>query len=331
MKNFPLVSIIVPIYNSEKTLIRCIESILVQSYKNFEVLLIDDGSTDNSFKICTSYTQKDKRLKAYHIKNGGVSSARNYGLKIAQGEYITFIDSDDYILDHYLEHLLSKNSDLVICGFKDMPMPNGNEIYLEENTYNDKTIGSLLTKELNSMLFKSVWSKLFKSEIIHSQRLAFNTKLFLGEDSIFVLQYLYYCTSISTIPNVDYMYYIPTSIKKYILSHEDYRFSVKIKMKYYNILKQKFNISNNHYIETELYLLTGRLFMKELQQKYSLSGFKDFSKTFCISEIKKLNITQGGRLFKFCIYLIQKKHLKLSFLILRFIYPIIISIKKRDL
>lgn len=332
MKDYPLISIIVPIYNSEKTIMRCIESIISQSYKNFEILLIDDGSTDNSFKICTSYSQKDKRIKSFHKKNEGVSSSRNYGLNIAQGEYITFIDSDDYVLEHYLEHLLSKDSDLVICGFKDMPNPNGNETYLDEGIYNNKTIiGKFLSKEINSMLFKSVWCKLFKSEIIYSNKLTFNTNLFLGEDSIFVLQYLCFCTSISTIPNVDYMYYIPTSIKKYTLNHENYRFSITIKVKYYNILEHKFNIQNKYYIETELYLLTGRLFMNELQKRYSFSGFNDFSKTFCMPEIKELNTNHGGRLFRLCVYLIQKHHLKSAFLTLRFIYPIILSIKKRDL
>ena len=93
----PTISIIVPVYNTEQYLNRCIDSILSQSFTNFELLLIDDGSTDKSGDICDEYARKDERIKVFHKKNGGVSSARNMGLDFARGEWITFVDSDDYI------------------------------------------------------------------------------------------------------------------------------------------------------------------------------------------------------------------------------------------
>lgn len=95
--NNDLISIIVPVYNVEEFLNRCVESILIQSYKNIEILLIDDGSTDNSSKICDEYSIKDKRVKVIHKENGGLSDARNIGLENANGKYIAFVDSDDYI------------------------------------------------------------------------------------------------------------------------------------------------------------------------------------------------------------------------------------------
>lgn len=113
----PLISLIIPIYNSEKYLFRCLDSILSQSFTDFEVLLIDDGSTDKSGDICDNYTKKDFRIKVFHKKNGGVSSARNLGLDNAIGEYVTFIDSDDWIDKDFLNNLFitaNFRADLVV-------------------------------------------------------------------------------------------------------------------------------------------------------------------------------------------------------------------------
>ena len=103
----PKISVIVPVYNVEKYLPRCIDSILSQTFKDFELLLIDDGSPDNCGKICDEYAAKDRRVRVFHKPNGGVSSARNLGLDKACGEWITFIDSDDYVAVDYLEELVS--------------------------------------------------------------------------------------------------------------------------------------------------------------------------------------------------------------------------------
>lgn len=107
MKYNDLVSVIVPVYNVEKYLKKCISSIVVQTYVNIEILLVDDGSTDNSGKICDMFAQNDDRIKVYHKENGGLSSARNYGIEQAKGEFITFIDSDDYISERFIEILMS--------------------------------------------------------------------------------------------------------------------------------------------------------------------------------------------------------------------------------
>ena len=91
------ISIIIPVYNSQQYLKKCLDSIKIQTYKNLEVILVDDGSTDNSLEICKNYAKKDQRFKVFHKKNGGTSSARNYGLKQVTGDYITFMDNDDYV------------------------------------------------------------------------------------------------------------------------------------------------------------------------------------------------------------------------------------------
>ena len=118
----PLLSIIVPVYNVEKYIERCIKSILNQSFTNFELILVDDGSPDNCGKICDEYKKKDSRIKVIHKKNGGLSDARNAGIERAKGEYIAFVDSDDFI-NKYMYEILYKNAkkwdaDISICNFK---------------------------------------------------------------------------------------------------------------------------------------------------------------------------------------------------------------------
>ena len=116
-----LVSVVVPIYNVEKYLVQCIQTILYQSYRNLEVILVDDGSPDNCGKICDEFAIKDKRIKVIHKNNGGLSDARNVGIDKAMGEYITFIDSDDYIMPDMIESLMNtiikERVDIAQCTF----------------------------------------------------------------------------------------------------------------------------------------------------------------------------------------------------------------------
>ena len=105
VNNEPLVSVIVPIYNSGKYLDKCIDSIVNQTYKNLEIILVDDGSTDNAPEICDEWAKKDERIKVIHQENGGVSKARNVGLDNVTGEYISFVDSDDYVVRNYIDFL----------------------------------------------------------------------------------------------------------------------------------------------------------------------------------------------------------------------------------
>ena len=114
----PQISVIVPVYNAEKYLHRCIDSILAQTFSDFELLLIDDGSKDNSGRICDEYAAKDSRIRVFHKKNGGVSSARNMGLDNAKGDWITFVDSDDWVKQDYLYSMISQpDADLIMSSF----------------------------------------------------------------------------------------------------------------------------------------------------------------------------------------------------------------------
>lgn len=135
MNEKPLVSIIVPVYNSADYIGRCLDSIVAQTYENLEILIIDDGSKDSSFLICNRYAEQDKRIKVFKQKNAGAGPARNYGIKLSKGKYLAFVDSDDYIKKDMIEHLVSlseeNNADISVCGLivlseKESPVPSDN-------------------------------------------------------------------------------------------------------------------------------------------------------------------------------------------------------------
>ena len=138
-----LISVIVPVYNVQEYLKKCIDSIIKQTYKNIEIILVDDGSTDNSGKICDEYKKIDKRIKVIHKENKGLSDARNVGIDIATGKYVTFIDSDDFVSDIYIEYMYSimkkTNSDIGICKIKviyDRNIKEQRKIDIEPKIYN---------------------------------------------------------------------------------------------------------------------------------------------------------------------------------------------------
>ena len=170
-----LISVIVPIYNVEDYLPRCIESIINQTYKNIEIILIDDGSTDNSLKICKDYAEKDKRIIVINQENKGLSSARNAGLDIHKGKYIVFIDSDDYVCDTYIEKLynniIETKSDISICDF--YRFINGKIIknsYLKTHfIVEDNSKYDFLENEYYSPT-NYQWTKMYKSEIFGNLR-----------------------------------------------------------------------------------------------------------------------------------------------------------------
>lgn len=205
----PVVSIIVPVYNAEKTLRRCVDSILKQSYRNWELLLIDDGSIDASALICDNYTLSDKRIKVFHKINAGVSSARNIGLENARGEWITFVDSDDCVKDVYLENLLGhvkETIDLVI-SFAEI---HGKEFIRKEN-YPSRLITQdnfdILFTESDMYWHTSPWSKLYRRKIIQNNNLSFCVGMHIGEDAVFLYSYMLYSREIYVSSDTDYCYY----------------------------------------------------------------------------------------------------------------------------
>lgn len=205
-----MISIVVPIYNSQSFLSKCLSSISSQTFKDFECILVDDGSTDGSEDICDIWAKKDERFKVIHKTNQGVSSARNTGIDLASGEWITFIDSDDWVERDYLIKLVeaSEKSDYCIAGFK---LFAGRDIQCfvptrkigeDFSALDAKTVAEYIDK---NMIF-SPWSKLYKKDLILNYNIRFPEELAYGEDLMFNFSYLKHCLTISSVSESLYIY-----------------------------------------------------------------------------------------------------------------------------
>mgnify|MGYP002553634754 CR=1 FL=1 len=202
----PLISIVVPVYNSENTFHRCIDGILNQTFTNWELLLIDDGSKDKSGEICDEYAVKDCRIKVFHKANGGVSSARNVGLDNAIGKWVTFVDSDDCVDKVFFEkaECYFNNVDLIVFG---LTFLNNREIKVPSNVVVDiHKSPSIIDEQLCEMYMMTCWGKFYKTNIIKENDIHFNETLKIGEDTEFVLHYLKHTTGIQFVNSPCYFY-----------------------------------------------------------------------------------------------------------------------------
>ena len=206
-----LVSIIIPIYNAENYLKKCIESIIHQSYTKLEVLLIDDGSTDESPKLCDHFSRIDGRIQVVHTSNNGAGAARNVGLKIANGEYICFVDADDQVNERYIEYLVYAitENELGICGFTATINDRHNETLkpdIERMTMNETIKCMLNPNEAIVNCYGYLWNKIFKKKIIEDNHLRFNNKYFMWEDMCFCCKYVLSIENVGYV-NADLYYY----------------------------------------------------------------------------------------------------------------------------
>ena len=248
----PKVSIIVPVYNVEKYLAKCIDSIIAQEYDDWELILVNDGSSDSSKAICEEYCIKDNRISLYNQENAGPSAARNLGIKKAKGKYITFIDSDDYVTPTYLMDLVKYDSDIIASGF-DLWYFNGKpterKTYDKLGTYSlsDNNIGEAIAIGEYKYLWHSPCCKLYYRELLISNNLLFNEKLNYGEDHLFNLTVLLHCTRITLVPVSNYIYthYGNLSLTSRSVPYE-IMFIYIIELYH---LRLKFNYSNVEYKE----------------------------------------------------------------------------------
>lgn len=201
------ISIIVPVYKAEKFIRRCIDSILSQSYPNWELLLVDDGSPDNSGAICDEYELKDERIRVFHKQNGGVSSARNFALDRISGEYITFVDSDDWItrdcLHTCIETVENLNLDLLQFGFNKI---NANSEIIFSQTLGTEVLP--LKEYLKAGKFNlCAAGSVLRADIIEKNNLMFDEDIKYGEDQIFMYRYMLYVDRCKSIPQCFYSYF----------------------------------------------------------------------------------------------------------------------------
>lgn len=209
--NSILISIIVPVYNTEKYLCRCVDSILAQTFSNFELLLVDDGSTDASGTICDEYAALDPRVRAFHKTNGGVSSARNLGLNNSIGEWIAFVDADDWVDHDYLACLSQSCNgyDLIIGDFiLENCIDNWTNDHILSGEYNENSIVELFNNIPYSALLTAPWAKLYKKPIIDKAFLRFDPIIKVGEDTIFNYSYFKYVKKMQCNDSAIYHYVI---------------------------------------------------------------------------------------------------------------------------
>ena len=205
----PDLSIIIPVYNVENYIHQCIDSILNQTFTNFELILVDDGSPDNCGKVCDEYAKKDKRIKVIHRENGGISAARNTGLQYAIGKYIAFVDSDDYVSTTMYETLIDVSrktgADIVKCGYCEFVdnEVTGKKAFEEVKVMNNNDGQTLLRLYYEGVLYIVVWNSIYSSDLAKSVTYP---EGYINEDNYASPMYLHLCKKIAVIPDTLYYY-----------------------------------------------------------------------------------------------------------------------------
>lgn len=231
-----MISVIVPVYNVERYMAKCIESVIAQTFTNWELILVDDGSSDDSLAICNRYAEQDDRITVVHQENQGVSSARNRGIDIAKGEYISFIDSDDYVTPTYLSDMVNHNSDVVASGFTLWyAADNRNEIktFHQQATFSRENgnIADAIEIGESNHLWKGPCTKLFRKALIDKHNIRFDETISYGEDHLFVISVLMKCQTITllSISNYIYTHYGNMSLTNRIIPYDAmFRYIAKI-------------------------------------------------------------------------------------------------------
>ncbi len=280
----PKISIIIPIYRAEKFLHRCLDSLLMQTYQDFELILVNDGSPDNSSQICDEYAQRDARIRVFHKKNGGVSSARNLGLKEAKGEWIGFVDSDDRVNNKFLESvIISENTDIIHFGYQ-KELKSGNKIPCCK--FKDQTINKELyfQKEFYS---SSACSCFFRNEFLKKHEITFNESVKYSEDREFVIKSILLTThDIILKNNTEYIYtYNDISAINSKRTYERCYDNLLVLLNIYDTINQ-YNISLPQYIHLFLCDLQTTSFIRSYsvmcndRSKFLQKAQKDLKDTF---------------------------------------------------
>ena len=207
----PKISVIIPVYNAQKYLVECVESLFAQTYENIEFILVDDGSSDRSGELCDELAQKDERVYVVHQENQGVSAARNNGIQHANGELLLFVDSDDTVAPEYAETLYremtDQNADLAICGYKICSSKRNKDIAVEEDIFLNDISGSerVVLKLYMQRLLNSPCNKMYRKSLISD---LFDPSLVMGEDLVFNLKYLRNAQNVKITKRVLYNYIV---------------------------------------------------------------------------------------------------------------------------
>jgi glycosyltransferase involved in cell wall biosynthesis len=256
MEDNRLVSVIIPVYNAENYLSRCIESVLVQTHPTFELILINDGSTDRSGEICDAYASQDERINVIHIDNNGPGNARNIGLQHAKGKFIQFTDSDDTLPPNYLEVMFYRmeqdHSDLVVCGSSIVKNSQETDrLTVDElQSIQHAPVIELFIILLEKGLAYSSWNKLYRKDVIQQHKINFGTEFNLGEDALFNISYIRNSKKISFETSVLYEYHQNEGSLVHRYSHNKFEIQTLL----YDYLKRLVNDASGKDIIESMYL-----------------------------------------------------------------------------
>lgn len=316
-----LLSIIIPIYNAEKYIDRCISSVVNQTLKEIEIILINDGSKDESLLLCKEWESKDCRIKLFSQDNSGVSAARNLGIRKALGKYIMFLDSDDYMFPQMCEMmhemLIKKNADCIICGTAEtgggLWVPEKNMDYISFDEFKKDFV-----YQLNTELLSPCWNKIFKKELITDH---FREDISFGEDLIFCLDYFRNCNRISFI--TDALLFHEKDISGSLVSVVNFHRLLDIEKVHLGIIRFDSNTSvqqglHNKYIKDitvylRMFFLNKKLSIKEKQHwlnewiKISFIGRIAISNISCCFSNKILLLLAKHRCWRCVNMLINKR------------------------
>ena len=326
MKYNPTISIIVPIYNAEAYLKKCIESILKQSYTDIEVILVNDGSKDNSGEICDDFVGKDTRVKVIHKKNEGVSSARNIGIDTSNGKYICFIDSDDWVdttyLSSFMESQIKEKPELFILH--DVLKENINSCQkfcnFPNETYDAAHLHQLFA-DTQLAWCGFPYSKLYISKIIKAENIRFDHAVHYGEDFLFMLEYMKYIRGAKTSSKAEY-HYINLNENSLVRSHHPFESEYRCFSRALDLIEQLTEIHNlteeaQKKLQIRLGQLSDRAINSLYRPKYSksrkerlqiLKDFRNKGYTSCLSEYVR---SKKSKIFFLAIFVFKHNSINL--------------------
>lgn len=339
--NKELVSIIVPVYNSSAYIENCVSRLLCQSYKNIEIILVDDGSSDDSLDKCRILSQLDTRICVYSKKNSGASSARNMGIEYAHGYWLVFVDSDDIVKVDYVKHLVDgaylSSADFVVSGIQYWNTQTEcriDKVYENRLLEDDNLVECIVKYRIYEN--GGPFSKLYKASIIHDHSICFNENLHYAEDCDFMLKYILFINSLFFINSVDYIYRLtPNSLSHRRLSLISEEMCLLEMQKRYQDLSFKFkeytlNLYKASIIQYYLRVLLGivdsnlcindkivslQSLIYKCKGNYTDSEYRLYQ-PYCINDRILYKLLWLGSPFMILIYA------KLIFPILRFLYKI---------
>lgn len=323
-----MISIIVPVYNAERTIKRCAESLLKQKLNNKEFIFVNDGSKDSSLNILKKLKEENSNIVIIDKLNGGVSSARNAGLKVARGEFVTFIDADDYYLDNqYISNMLKRimetNADMVVSGLTLLKSDGKHEIHVENNLESTAEFINNFFAYSNQGIFNSPWNKVFRKEKIVEM---FCEDMTFGEDAVFVSNYLLNCQKIALCSECGYGYEVldTSTTAEY---RQNIRYDMKQTNRYYIALANvwfkylDYNNALENYMKLKtqgVYTILLRIFSKDGIIQFFRQDISEILSDSILNEHRSAILNRKSKkvYLKMSKYILCKKKTKIKFLVI---------------